>query len=179
VKNCGASEASPIGWMMQAAVIPIRSIALAAAVAIPAALPQHGLLVPGGSLAGVHLGATPAEVRAVWGERFGRCRGCADETWYFTYRAFTPQGAGVAFGGGSAVALFTLWAPPGWQTSRGLRIGDPAVRITALYGALPRIDCGTYAALIERQGEVTTEFYVRDEQVWGFGLSRAAAPACP
>src|SRR5439155_25342645 len=143
------------------------AVAALLALALAAVLPQHGVLVPGRSLGGLHLGATRAEVRAAWGTAYGRCRGCADETWYFTYRAFTPQGAGVAFRGGRAVALFTLWAPPGWQTSRGLRIGDPAARITALYGALPRVDCGTYAALIERQGAATTEFYVRDEQVWG------------
>src|SRR5919202_255612 len=97
---------------------------MAALLALALALPQHGVLVPGRSLGGLRLGATRAEVRTAWGASYGRCRGCADETWYFTYRAFTPQGAGVSFRSGRAVALFTLWSPPGWRTSRGLTIGD-------------------------------------------------------
>jgi hypothetical protein len=150
--------------------------ALAAALAF--ALPQHGVLVPGRSLGGVRLGATKTDVRAAWGSFFGVCRGCTDETWYFTYRPFTSVGAGVSFRAGRAVALFTLWAPPGWRTNRGLRIGEPEARVTAVYGALPRVECGAYAALIETRAATTTAFYVRDGRVWGFGLTRAGALVC-
>ena len=76
------------------------------------------------------------------------------------------------------VALFTVWSPPGWRTDRGLRIDDPAARIAGLYGPLLRANCGTYAVLRLMRGRTTTSFYVVDERVWGFGLSRPSEPAC-
>jgi hypothetical protein len=151
---------------------------VAALLALALALPQHGVLVPGRSLGGLRLGATPAQVRAAWGPGHGRCRSCTDETWYFTYRAFAPQGAGVEFRRGRAVALFTLWSPPGWRTSHGLAVGDPEARITQLYGALPRLQCNAYSALFMTRDGTTTAFYVVADKLWGFGLSRAAVPVC-
>src|ERR671932_1991688 len=100
-------------------------------------LPQHGILVPGKSLGGVRLGASPAQVERAWGRFHGTCRSCAHRTWYFTYRRFDRKGAGVEFRNGRAAAIFTLWKPPGWRTSRGLTLGEPTARMTALYGALP------------------------------------------
>ena len=88
----------------------------AAVVAVPvatAAPPRIGVLVPGKSLGRLALGATPAQVRAAWGPRHGTCRGCRAPTWYFNFARFEPEGAGVTFRGGRAVALFTLWAPKG------------------------------------------------------------------
>ncbi|HKP17088.1 MAG TPA: hypothetical protein VJT84_01335 [Gaiellaceae bacterium] len=150
----------------------------AALVSLVLALPQHAVVVPGKSFAGLRLGATAADVRAAWGNRFGRCRNCAQPTWYFTYKQFQPQGAGVAFRTGHAAAFFTTWSPAGWRTDRGVTIGDPAARVTAVYGVLPRVECGTYAALVLRRGRTDTQFYLYDEKVWGFGLSRAGAPPC-
>jgi hypothetical protein len=150
----------------------------AALVSAALSLPQHGVVVPGKTFAGLRLGATAADVRAAWGPWFGRCRNCARPTWYFTYKKFEPQGAGVAFRDGAASAFFTTWSPPGWRTNRGLTIGDPAARVTELYGVLPRIECGTYVALVLRRGRADTQFYLYREQVWGFGLSRAGAPPC-
>jgi hypothetical protein len=147
-------------------------------VSVGLALPQHGVVVPGESFAGLRLGATGAGVRAAWGTRFGRCRSCAGPTWYFTYKQFEPQGAGVAFRDGRASAFFTTWSPPGWRTDRGLTTGDPELRVTAIYGVLPRVECGTYAAFVLRRGRTDTQFYVYDDKVWGFGLSRAGAPPC-
>jgi hypothetical protein len=149
-----------------------------ALVAVALGLPQHGLVVPGHSFAGMKLGASPARVRAAWGSRFGRCRNCNQPTWYYTYRDFQPQGAGVAFLGNRATSFFTLWGPRGWRTASGLTIGDPEIRITAVYGVLPRVECGTYAALVLRRGRVDTQFYVHRRKVWGFGLSPAGAPPC-
>jgi len=146
--------------------------------ALALGLPNAGVVVPGESFAGLRLGATPAQVRAAWGSRFGRCRGCSTPTWYFTYKGFQPQGAGVAFVHGQVSSLFTLWAPPGWRTNRGLTIGQPEASVTSLYGSLPRTDCGTYAALVLRRGGVDTQFYVYQGTVWGFGLSRAGARPC-
>ena len=150
----------------------------AALVALALGLPQHAVVVPGKSFAGLHLGATGAQVRTAWGPRFGRCRDCPRLTWYFTYRKFEPQGAGVSFRGGRATAFFTLWSPSGWHTDRGLTVGDPEARITRLYGVLPRAECGTYSALVLRRRGVDTQFYVYKQEVWGFGISPAGAPPC-
>ena len=150
----------------------------AALTALALALPQHAVVVPGKSFAGLRLGATRAQVQAAWGPRFGRCRDCARPTWYFTYKHFEPQGAGVSFRNGAAESFFTIWSPPGWHTNRGLAVGDPDARITRLYGVLPLTECGAYSALVLRRGRVATQIYVYQEKVWGFGLSSAGAPPC-
>jgi hypothetical protein len=141
-------------------------------------LPHPGVLVPGKSLGGVRLGMTPAEVRAQWGNGFGRCRGCAQETWYFNYRAFQPEGAAVRFAKGRVDAVWTLWEPAGWRTSDGLRLGVPAPQLNARYGALVTISCGTADALIRTKGRVTSVYYVFDDKLWGFGLNRPGAIPC-
>lgn len=151
------------------------AVALAALVL---GLPVKGVVVPGESFAGLRIGATQAQVRSAWGTRFGRCRGCSQPTWYFTYENFQPQGAGVAFLNGRVTSLFTIWSPSAWRTSRGLAVGDPEARVAALYGVLPRTECGTYAALVLRRGRVDTQFYVYKGNVWGFGLTTAGAPPC-
>jgi hypothetical protein len=140
--------------------------------------PRAGILVPGQSLGGLELGATRAQVRAAWGARFGSCRGCRRPTWYFNFLKFEPEGAGVAFRRNRAVALFTVWAPPGWRSSRGLRIGDDEARAAALHGPLMRVGCGTYKALTMRSRSAVTAVYVYDGRVWGFGLSRPGVPVC-
>jgi hypothetical protein len=150
----------------------------AALVTLALGLPAKGVVVPGQSLAGLRLGATQAQVRTAWGTRFGRCRGCPQPTWYFTYVDFQPQGAGVTFLNGRATSLFTIWSPSGWRTNRGLTVGDLEARATALYGVLPRTECGTYAALVLRRVRIDTQLYVYRGRVWGFGLSRAGAPPC-
>jgi hypothetical protein len=150
----------------------------AALAALALGLPPHGVVVPGKSFAGLGLGATAAQVRTTWGRRYGRCRDCSQPTWYFTYKDFQPQGAGVAFFAGRASAFFTIWAPRGWRTNRGLAVGDPETRIASLYGFLPRTECGTYSALVIRRGRADTQIYVYKGEVWGFGLSRAGAPPC-
>ena len=152
--------------------------ALALAGPSSAAPPKQGLFVPGRSLGGVRLEATRQQVRAAWGRSFGVCRGCAHRTWYFNYRPFEPQGVGVTFQGGHAAALFTLWSPPGWRTTNGLRIGDDVGRVTLLYGPLPRVECGEYYALNLIENGTFNLFYILGQKVWGFGLSRRAAPPC-
>ena len=49
-------------------------------------------------------------------------------TWFFTYRRFRPQGAAVGFEAGAPRLYYTLRAPAGWHTNRGLKIGDPEAR---------------------------------------------------
>ncbi len=150
----------------------------AALAAVVLGLPHNVVVVPGKSFGGLRLGATGAQVRAAWGPRFGRCRGCPRLTWYFTYKAFEPEGVGVSFRKGTTDAFFTVWGPPGWHTNRGLTVGDPEQRVTQLYGMLPRVECGTYAALVLRRGRTDTQIYVYQREVWGFGLSSAGAAAC-
>jgi hypothetical protein len=142
------------------------------AAAVVAALPVHGVLVPGRSLGGVHLGDTRAEVRARLGARFGVCASCRAPTWYFTYGRFTQPGLGVEFGQGRVRAVFTLWQPPGWRSSAGPQLGDPAPT------GLPGKGCGDYAAFLQRGRDAVTEYYVVDGKLWGFGLSRPGVPLC-
>jgi hypothetical protein len=158
----------------------ILALLAAAALAAPAAAapPRHGVLAPGKSLGGLRLGATPKQVKAAWGSRYGRCRNCLRTTWYFTYRRFKARGAAVQFRRGRVEAIFTLWAPRGWRTTRGLKIGDEATRVTALYGSLARMDCtGYYALVLPTRGGVNA-FYVVNEKVFGFGLVSFQVPVC-
>jgi hypothetical protein len=146
--------------------------------AVALALPQSGLVEPGRSFGGLRLGAHPATVRAAWGGSFGRCRACASPTWYFTYRTYAPQGAGLELRNGRVAAIFTLWSPSGWHTPAGLRIGDASSRIGELYGPLARRDCRGYYAFVLPQRRSVTAFYVVDEKLWGFGLTRPSVPVC-
>ena len=151
---------------------------LGAVLAAALALPLHGTLVPAKSLGGLRLGDSPAHVVATWGRKFGVCSGCARPTWYYNYTAYEPQGAGVAFAGRHVVQLFTLWSPTGWRTPQGLRTGDVARRISALYGRLSLVRCSGYDAYELIRARSVTSFYVVDGKVWGFGLSRPAVPQC-
>ncbi len=148
------------------------------ALALTLLLPSHGVLVPGKSLGGVSIEMTHAQVRAEWGAGFGRCHGCAKETWYYNFRAFTPQGAAVRFTKGRVDAVWTLWQPNGWRTSDGLQLGAAAAEVTSRYGALVTITCGSYRALIRTKGHVTSVYYIFGEKLWGFGLSRPGASPC-
>jgi len=152
--------------------------ALAVTGASTAAPPRAGVLDPGRSLGGLRLGATESQVKAAWGSSFGRCRKCTSPTWYFNYRRYRPQGAAVSFHQGRVEAIFTLWAPPGWRTPSGLKIGDPASKISQLYGPLSRTPCGQYSALIlPMQGGVSV-FYVSNKKLWGFGLLNFLVQPC-
>jgi hypothetical protein len=164
--------------VVAARLLFVSLAALAACATATAAPPSVGLVIPGKSLGGVRLGATPAQVLAGWGARHGKCRDCRAPTWYFNYRPFEPQGAGVTFRRGRAVALFTLWSPPDWHTSRGLKIGDPPVRVAALYDATLRVTCTNYYALTIPSRSSTTAIYIFDNQVWGFALLARGQRVC-
>jgi hypothetical protein len=151
---------------------------LVAAAAFAAAPPQSGVVVPGASFGGLRLGTTQAQVRAAWGTRFGRCRRCAEPTWYYNYADFRPQGVGVSFDRGRVDAVFTIWTPPGWATSDGIRIGDPVSRVTEVYGPLAPVTCAGYTAYLRQQGQTQTVVYVQNDVVFGFALTRAAAEPC-
>jgi hypothetical protein len=143
-----------------------------------AAPPGAGILVPGRSLGGLELGVTKAEVERAWGRAYGVCRSCRRETWYFNYYAFEPRGAGVELERGRVTAVFTIYSPGGWRTTRGLSLGDSATRVRSFYGPLARVACRGYEALLLRRRAATTAFYVLDDRLWGFGLLRPDVPVC-
>ncbi len=153
----------------------LLALAVAPAAAAP---PSTGLLVPGTSLGGLALGDTEAEVEAAWGRAYGRCGSCRRETWYFNYFAFQPRGAAVEFRRGRVAAIYTLYQPLGWRTRVGLELGDPVARVTATFGALMRVECGGYYALLLPRRSTTTAFYVLDGRLWAFGLSASGMPVC-
>jgi hypothetical protein len=148
-------------------------VSLLLAFAIAAQPPK--LLVPGQSLGGIRIGDTPARVTQLWGRRHGLCRSCARLTWFYNERPFKPQGLAVTFRRGRVAAAYTIWQPPGWKTTRGVRTGDPSASMTAVYGALPRVACPGYDTYSLGPG---TRIYVEDDRVWGFGLTRPGEPPC-
>ncbi len=163
---------------MRLALLALLALPLALALPAAQAAPIRGELVPGRSLGGLALGATKNEVRAAWGRRFGRCRGCTRETWYFNFRRFDAKGLGVEFRNERAAALFTLGRPEGWRTREGLRLGDHVARVTEVYGPLTRRVCGTYYALIRPTRNAVTAFYISGDRVWAFGLLDLRAAVC-
>ena len=139
-----------------------------------AALPPAATFVPAASLAGVHLGDTAVDVRVRFGSDYGRCRGCATPTWYFTYRRFDDKGVGVELAGGRVVAVYTLWQPPGWHATNGLRLGAPEGAVTKRVGAFVPVACSGYTALLNG----TSAYFIVDGKLWGFGLFRKGRSPC-
>jgi hypothetical protein len=158
----------------------VLAAGLVAALAAPAAAapPGAGVLVPGRSLGGVALGDSKAAVEARWGRAYGICRGCAAETWYFNYYAFQPKGTAVEWRDGRVAAVFTLWQPLGWRTTRGLELDDHVSRVTGVYGPLPRTECPGYAVYALRRRTAVTTFVVLGDRLWAFGLARPGLPLC-
>jgi hypothetical protein len=126
--------------------------------------------VPGRSLAGIRLGERAAEVRVHLGRDYGLCRGCATTTWYFTYRIFEDKGLAVELTRGRVSAVYTLWQPPGWRTSRGLTLGAPQARVPH---AIP-VTCAGYEAFVDG----TSVYYVVNGSLWGFGLVQRGRSPC-
>jgi hypothetical protein len=155
--------------------------ALCTALALPAlafAPVRTGVLVPGKSLGSVRLGMTKSEVLSAWGKRHGVCKDCSQQTWYFNYQPFKPQGTGVVFDQGRVSHAFTVWRPIGWKTTEGLFLGAQSSDIARIYGSLDKRECASYDALLLPGKRVTSVFYVFRDKVWGFGLMRPDASPC-
>jgi hypothetical protein len=152
--------------------------ALVLTISAAAAPPERALFVPGESLAGVRIGMTKAEVTELWGNRYGVCRDCPHTTWYFNYRPFEPEGAGVVLERGEVTHAFTVWQPRGWRTREGLELGEPAAEIARTYGPLDRRECSFYYSLLDQGAGVQTVYYVFGDEVWGFGLTRPESSPC-
>lgn len=159
-------------------LLAVAAVALALAAPATAGLPKEGVVVPGVRLGGIRLGASEANVKRAWGADYGLCTNCDLPTWYFNYTDFQPQGAGVTFRKHRVIALFTLYAPPSWRTSKGLKVGDEAPRISELYGGLKLVECGFYSAFKIPGRGATTAIYIKDGKVWGFGISRPGVRLC-
>jgi hypothetical protein len=157
-------------------VAAVLTLALAGVAA--AGPPDAGVLVPGVSLGGVRLGWTTSQVEALWGRAEGRCRSCPRDTLYFNRYAFRPQGVGVELAHGRVAAIYTLWAPPAWHTSLGLRIGEPLIRVEATYPGTIRTPCAGYDAYALLASRAQSVIYVSDGKVWGFGLLRPGRSVC-
>ena len=153
-------------------------LALALVGVATAGPPDEGVLVPGVSLGGAHLGWTTAQVEALWGRAEGHCRSCRRDTLYFNRYAFKPQGVGVELVRGRVRAIFTLWAPPAWHTSLGVRIGEPLIRVEATYPGTIHTPCTGYDAYALLASKAQSVIYVSDGKVWGFGLLRPGRSVC-
>jgi hypothetical protein len=159
-------------------LVAVAAAALVLASAAEAAPPRAGLFVPGVSLGGLRIGMTQAQVRHAWGSAYGVCRGCANPTWYFNYRRYKPQGAGVTFRHGRVIAVFTHWAPPGWHTPGRIAIGAPSAVVSQRYDALPPTQCGSYTVVNVIRLNVINAFYIVDDKIWGFGITTARVAPC-
>lgn len=142
-----------------------------------ATLPHAGVLVPGRSLGGVHLGEGAAQVRAALGAH-GVCEGCATTTWYFTYAKFTQPGLAVELRAGRVSAVYTIWRPKAWHTPGGIELGAVEAQVTKLASPVTPFQCPSYTALVHDRRGVRTVYYVVAGNLWGFGLTRAGASPC-
>jgi hypothetical protein len=153
--------------------------ALVLAAPVHAALPRAGVLVPGESLGGIGLGMSKRQVGDAWGRRYGVCRSCAAETWLFTYRPFTQQGAAVEFRRGRVARIYTLWQPAGWNVrGEALAVGDAQDAARRVFPAATTSTCGRYSARTLRGERATSAVYLYDERVWGFGLILPGLSPC-
>lgn len=142
-----------------------------------AAVPAHGVLVPGKSLAGIRLGDTQDRVRSRLGGRVRLCATCAHATWTFA-RADDVPALAVSFRRGRVTSVSTLGALLGWRTPEGLLVGQGIDRVQTLYGTLAWRICIGYGALSMRRAQAVTTFYTSGDVVYGFALSRPAEPVC-
>jgi len=147
--------------------------------ATPAALPRRGVLVDGRSLAGVQLGDTPAQVRALWGHRFTRCQGCKPAMWFYFLPTGDPVGAGVEFSGGRVVAVFTLGGPTGWHTETGMKVGQLLTTFNDPNDPSEWKSCSGYSAKsAPTTGNAVTSILTQGESVYGFALTRPSISPC-
>jgi hypothetical protein len=157
--------------------VAAAALATAASAAAPAA-PTKGVVIEGASFAGLPLGLTPAQLRARWGRRYGICDKCRAPTWFYTFVRYKPQGIGVQFSAGRTAAYFTLGAPRGWRTLRGVRIGDETGKVTRTYGAAPTVHCLGYDVQQVVVRKTLVLFYLNGIQVYGLGLMNRGAEPC-
>jgi hypothetical protein len=121
---------------------------------------------------------TESDVLDAWGEQHGVCKECENQTWYFNYKPFRPQGTGVIFDKGRVAQAFTVWRPASWKTPQGLFLAADASDVARIYGSLDKRECVGYEALLVPGKKVTSAFYVFRDKVWGFGLMKLDDSPC-
>jgi len=147
--------------------------------ALAMTLPQHGVLAPGKSLAGVRLNDPITTVTRRLGPTHATCRVCDEQTWFFHYRGVPNEGVAVVLKRSRVAAIFTLGAPHGWRTTEGLVLGEPLARVVEVYGqSLPRTACVGYLALSMRTRTAVTSIYMTGDAVYGFALTLPSTPDC-
>ena len=124
------------------------------------------------------LGDTPATVRALWGDHFTVCQGCATTTWFYIYATGDPFGASVRFREGKATGVFTLGSPPGWHTATGLRVGQLLSTFNDPSPAVEWKACNGYGAKLTETNSSVTSILTIGESVYGFALTRPSEPVC-
>jgi hypothetical protein len=154
------------------------ALALVALVSSTGTLPKAGTLDPGRSLAGIRLGESQAQVRATLGRFYGVCDGCTTPTWYFTYGKWTRTGLAVELESGRVSAVYTVWRPPGWRTTAGLRLGAPRGQVSSFAGQVVHVFCTGYETLVRDTHGTRTVYYLLHGTLWGFGLMKARANPC-
>ena len=169
-----------LALLIAAALVPQAVAAPAGQNRATGALPTRGILVVGKSLAGISLGATQTTVKTRWGSRYVNCikSPCSDPTWLYFYPTGEPVGAGVRFRNNKAVAVFTLGATPGWKSTEGIKIADPASKVYDFYGNPKYTKCIGYEALSLTRNGVTTSFYLTSGVVYGFAITSPGVPVC-
>jgi hypothetical protein len=162
------------------ALVPSGNAAQAKQERASASLPTRGVLVVGKSLAGISLGQTQTKVKALWGGRYINCikSPCTDPTWLYFYPTGEPVGAATRFRKNKVVAVFTLGATPGWKTTEGVKIADPASKIYEVYGNPRYTKCIGYEALSLNRNGVVTSFYLTSGVVYGFALTVPGLTVC-
>jgi hypothetical protein len=147
-------------------------------------LPTRGVLVPGVSLAGVHLGFTQAKVKAALGSNYRPCTTqmapslCKEPLWLYEYTRGEPLGVAVRFHNNRVSAVFTLGAIQGWKTTDGLKMYDPVSNIYSFYETPIYTKCIGFEAFSMRKGTVTTSFYTASGVVYGFALTAPGEAIC-
>ena len=163
---------------MRRSLLATLVTALALAAPAAASLPKAGVLVPGRSLGGIRLGESPSAIRTELGHSYGKCRGCARTTWYFTYQPFTQTGLAVEFDRGRVSGIYTVWRPQGWYAPHSLRFGATPLTVHDRVGTLRTIPCEGYTALVRDTFGARTAYFLYAGRLWGFGLFRRGATPC-
>ena len=148
-----------------------------------AALPRRGLLVSGQSLAGIKLGDTTAQVKALWGSgpQLVRCDTCTPVVWFYTYPTSNQVGAGVRFSDGRVVAVFTVGGPKGWHTENGIKVGQVLRNpfVVATPDTSVWLNCTGYSAKSTMTTpDAVTSILTHGSSVYGFALTRPSVSPC-
>jgi hypothetical protein len=145
-----------------------------------ARLPTRGVLVVGNNLAGVKIGQSQARVQQLWGRPGRVCTTypCVDPTWIYLYPRGEPLGAAVRFKKKKVVAVFTLGAVPGWRSTNGIAIADPASKVYDRYDKTKYTKCIGFEAISIPGDGVVTSFYLTSGVVYGFALTIPGLTVC-